>query len=66
MTTWRDREAFRLNAKPLMWLPNRDGFKFIGVKADGSTIPCEIQRLENGNHVIADGKRLEIVGWRYV
>jgi hypothetical protein len=65
MTTWRDRQAGRVGAKPLAWLPNRDGFKFVGVKHDGTTAACEVKRLENGSHVVKGAIYEDLAGWRY-
>ena len=67
MTTWRDKQAARVGAKPLAWLPNRDGFKFIGVRDDGTTAQCEVKRLDTGAHVVTgEAKFEELAGWRYV
>lgn len=57
-----DIAAFGL---PLGWLPNRDGFRFVGIKHDGSTAVCTVVRdPATGMHRIAEGPVADFRGWR--
>lgn len=58
-----DREIMNKPAKmlELAWLPNREGFQFIGVLKDGSTRECVVIRRENGTHTVEGYS--ELVGW---
>lgn len=48
-------------------LPNREGFKFIGVRKDGTTVDCQIATdPETGTFRVAGGAVYEeLTGWRY-
>lgn len=50
---------------PLAFLPNVDGFAFVGVKRDGSRIPCRVERGPDGLHRIAGGLYTELIGWMF-
>lgn len=39
---------------PLSHLPNREGFRFVGIARDGETIDCKVARNEIGNHYVVD------------
>lgn len=49
--------------RPMSWLPNREGFRFIGVKKDGTHIECRVERGPDGLHRVADGMLIHLVGW---
>ena len=36
--------------KPMAWLPNREGFRFIGLADSGTEIVCEVVRDDQGVH----------------
>ncbi len=66
MATWRDQQALKLGAKPLSFIPNRDGFEFVGVRHDGTEAACVLKKTERGAFVISGGAQPhEITGWRY-
>lgn len=46
------------NNLPLSWLPNEVGFKFNGVKRDGSTVECVVTQDDKGMHTVAEWKEL--------
>jgi hypothetical protein len=51
--------------KPLADLPNKLGFKFLGVKKDGSTAKCIVSRKESGVHFVGGGAVYsELQGWK--
>jgi hypothetical protein len=50
---------------PLGWLPNREGFQFIGICKDGTAKECRVARDETGVHFISgDAIYDELHGWR--
>ncbi len=48
---------------PLAWLPNEVGFRFVGVRHDGSTLECTVIKDENGMHRIKEIAIAELIGW---
>jgi hypothetical protein len=44
-------------------LPNRDGFKFTGVKHDGTFVQCNIVKGFNGYFISGEAKYGELKGW---
>jgi hypothetical protein len=48
-------------------LPNHNGFKFIGVKKDGTCVDCHVERDSQTNtHFVAGGAGFdELQGWKY-
>lgn len=49
--------------KPLAFLPNQAGFKFIGVTKSGQEVEC-IVALENGLHRVAGANFKDLQGWK--
>jgi hypothetical protein len=59
-----DVAAFGL---PLGWLPNRAGFRLLGIKHDGTTAVCMVIRdPATGMHRIAEAPVTAFRGWRDV
>lgn len=50
--------------RPMSWLPNKDGYRFIGVRADKSEVECRVEIGPDGLRRVADRMLLEIVGWK--
>lgn len=46
---------------PLAWLPNQEGFQFVGVHKDGTTSDCVVIRKENGLHTVEN--YFSLCGW---
>lgn len=57
--------AFPRPPFPLAWLPNVDGFEFVGVRRDGTRIPCRVGRGADGRYTIHGGLYAELVGWMF-
>ena len=53
--------------RPLANLPNHNGFKFIGIKKDGTCVDCHVTfDKAAGIHVVAGGAQFdELQGWKY-
>ncbi len=49
---------------PLRDLPNIHGYRFVGVRLDGSSEPCRVVKCEDGLHRIEGGKWHELRAWR--
>lgn len=50
--------------RPLSWLPNKEGFRFIGVRADKTEVECHVELGPDKLHRIADRMLLELIGWK--
>lgn len=50
--------------RPLAWLPNCHGYRFIGIKRNGDEIECVVECGEDGLHRIAGGVFDQFIGWR--
>lgn len=39
------RETLKIASRvyPLSWIPNKPGFKFLGIRIDGTVIDCEVE-----------------------
>lgn len=52
----------------LIWLPNTEGFKFVGITHEGEEIDCTVKRISCGTHQVVDceGKLVfhKLKGWR--
>jgi hypothetical protein len=48
--------------RPLSWLPNTNGFRFLGVKRDGEKVECSLERWGDGVRIIG-AERNELKGW---
>ena len=51
------------NELPLGWLPNQDGFKFIGIMKDGSERDCTVVKGPDGLHT-TDAPYRDLRGWK--
>jgi len=49
--------------KPLAFLPNRDGFEFLGITADGRKIPCVTEKGPDGCYRVTGADFSDLVGW---
>ena len=50
--------------RPLIDLPNLDGFQFLGITPDGAAIPCTVRRdPATGLHSIEGAMYAELAGW---
>jgi hypothetical protein len=47
---------------PTSWLPNQVGFKFIGVKHDGTRLVCTVEKRD-GLHCVKECPVMELAGW---
>jgi hypothetical protein len=60
-----DLQLQRLGLKPMSHLPNRDGFRFTGVKRDGSDVACWVLRNpQTGLHVVSGSDFADLIGWK--
>lgn len=50
--------------RPMAWLPNRDGYRFIGITHEKKEIECVVEKGPDGLHRVADGKLMQLCGWR--
>lgn len=50
--------------RPLAWLPNREGFRFTGVRKDGTECPCMVMRHGGGMHFIQGADFIDLKGWK--
>jgi hypothetical protein len=48
---------------PLAWIPNVEGFRFIGVRRDMTRIECHVVKDEQGLHRVNNGQFKELIGW---
>lgn len=58
------------NMKPLSELPDREGFKFRGIRKDGGRyLNCRLKHLPGGMYIAASGRYVyedvadELIGW---
>lgn len=56
--------------RPLAYIPNQNGFKFIGVLKDDTCVDCEVVRnAETGMHEVAFRYKTltyeDLKGWKY-
>lgn len=49
--------------RPLEWLPNTDGFAFLGVKRNGEQVECKLERWGSGVRIVG-AERNELKGWK--
>ena len=49
--------------RPMSWLPNREGYEFIGIKKDRTHVRCKVERGPDGLYRVADGMLIHLVGW---
>lgn len=63
MTT-SDAQLQRLGLKPLAFLPNTDGFKFVGVDRDGAEHACRVGKWPTGEHYVMGAVFSDLVGWK--
>ena len=49
--------------RPLALLPNQDGFKFYGVRADFTLAECHIELTRNGHAIRGDETYFNLIGW---
>lgn len=55
--------------RPLAWLPNTAGYRFVGVKNDGKTVKCRVVRdADTGQHSVKgvdeDVNYADLRGWK--
>ena len=48
--------------RPMSWLPNRNGYLFIGVKHDGTRVNCKVIKVLDA-YVIDVAPASEFQGW---
>lgn len=49
--------------KPLAFLPNQAGFKFLGITQSGKEVECVVV-LENGLHRVSGANFKDLKGWK--
>jgi len=52
--------------KSLAWLPNKNGFRFIGILRGGKEIECQVVKDVNGAHRVSGAPYKDLIGWRDV
>jgi len=54
---------FDNSPRPVSWLPNREGYRFIAVLKDGTRVETCVERRADGTHFIGDLSIEEMKGW---
>ena len=50
--------------KPLGWIPNQNGFRFVGKRKDGLQVVCNVKKDAFGMQTIEQGSIGEWESWR--
>ena len=64
-----NRQAHLVHAtawKPTAWLPNQEGFRFIGLAESGTEIVCQVMRDSQGVHTVSPVAVRQLKGWREI
>lgn len=49
--------------RPMSWLPNKEGYRFIAVFKDGTKAETCVHRRADGTHFIGDANISDLKGW---
>lgn len=50
--------------RPLSWLPNREGYRFIAVFKDGTEAETCVEKRSDGTYFIGDASPADLKGWK--
>lgn len=50
--------------RPMSWLPNREGYRFIAVFKDGTEAETCVERRKDGTYFIGDVSADDLKGWK--
>lgn len=53
-----------LSVRPLAWLPNTHGFRFIGILKNGERVRCRVVKGEDGCYRVEGAQFADLTGWR--
>lgn len=59
----RLRSEYATRGMPLAFIPNQDGFRFIGWTYDRRAVPCRVVRGADGLHRVDGCAFEELMGW---
>lgn len=60
-----DLQLQRMGLRSLAHLPNLDGFRFTGVKRDGTAVTCHVEKSsDNQMHFVSGADFDDLIGWK--